>query len=124
MGDMVEEIVQVHDKDEGYDGYAKSDLLHTHTFGDTSTPAEMADLYKIPLQPGDMLVAGSDGLWDNAFDSEIIACVTGAEDPQVGGTFAHRGGGHIIRESGGELPERVEDRWGPHTPWVRFIGKC
>ncbi|KAF5838380.1 serine/threonine protein phosphatase [Dunaliella salina] len=34
--------------------------------------AEMADTYSIPLAPGDVIVAGSDGLWDNVFESEII----------------------------------------------------
>jgi len=34
------------------------------------------------LLQGDILVAGSDGLWDNAFDSEIISTVSGAGDAQ------------------------------------------
>ena len=44
--------------------------------------AEMADLYRVPLLPGDILVTGSDGLWDNAFDSEIISTVSGTQDVQ------------------------------------------
>lgn len=35
--------------------------------------AEMSDLYTIALRPGDVIVAGTDGLWDNCFISEIIA---------------------------------------------------
>ncbi|GFH29910.1 protein phosphatase, partial [Haematococcus lacustris] len=33
----------------------------------------MAEMYSIPLSVGDVVVAGSDGLWDNAFESEIIS---------------------------------------------------
>lgn len=35
--------------------------------------AEMADLYNIALRPYDIIVAGSDGLWDNCYVSEIIS---------------------------------------------------
>ncbi|KAL6764776.1 serine/threonine protein phosphatase [Haematococcus lacustris] len=35
--------------------------------------ADMAEMYSIPLSVGDVVVAGSDGLWDNAFESEIIS---------------------------------------------------
>lgn len=38
--------------------------------------AEQADVYQIAVQPGDMIVAGSDGLWDNVFDHEVISTVT------------------------------------------------
>ncbi|MEW5296955.1 MAG: hypothetical protein WDW36_000198 [Sanguina aurantia] len=34
--------------------------------------AEMADLYSIALQPGDVIVSGTDGLWDNVYESEIL----------------------------------------------------
>ncbi|GAX73580.1 hypothetical protein CEUSTIGMA_g1031.t1 [Chlamydomonas eustigma] len=44
--------------------------------------ADMADLYRVPLQPGDIVVAGSDGLWDNAFEHEIIEAVTTNADAQ------------------------------------------
>ena len=51
-------------------------------FVEATDTAEQSDVYKIPLLPGDMLVAGSDGLWDNAYDSEIITSVTATEDVQ------------------------------------------
>lgn len=38
--------------------------------------ADMADLYRVPLHEGDVIVAGSDGLWDNVFDHEIISIVS------------------------------------------------
>ena len=48
--------------------------------------ADMADLYRIPLHEGDLIIAGSDGLWDNVFDHEIISLVSDSHgDPQ---TFA------------------------------------
>jgi len=34
--------------------------------------AEQADAYDIAVEPGDVIVAASDGLWDNAFDKEIL----------------------------------------------------
>lgn len=40
-------------------------------FVEATDTADMADIYSIPLAPGDVIVAGSDGLWDNAYDSEI-----------------------------------------------------
>lgn len=44
-------------------------------FVEATDTADMADLYSIPLVPGDVIVAGSDGLWDNAYDGEIAALV-------------------------------------------------
>merc|ERR1719428_41693 len=34
--------------------------------------AESADLYEISIQPGDFIVAGTDGLFDNVFDPDIV----------------------------------------------------
>lgn len=35
------------------------------------------------LQPGDLVIAASDGVWDNARDEEVLACVKrGADDAQ------------------------------------------
>lgn len=34
-----------------------------------------AGLYELPLQVGDILVAGTDGLWDNMQQEEIVASV-------------------------------------------------
>jgi protein phosphatase PTC7 len=43
---------------------------------DSTDSAEDADLYDIPVQPGDIVVAGTDGLFDNVFDSEIVKVTT------------------------------------------------
>lgn len=51
-------------------------------FVEATDTADMADLYRVPLQPGDIIVAGSDGLWDNAFEHEIIKSVTTNADAQ------------------------------------------
>lgn len=29
--------------------------------------------YEVQLQPGDIIVAGTDGLWDNCFHEEIVS---------------------------------------------------
>ncbi|KAG2429355.1 hypothetical protein HXX76_011121 [Chlamydomonas incerta] len=42
-------------------------------FVEATDTADMADLYSITLRPGDVIVAGTDGLWDNCYISEIIA---------------------------------------------------
>lgn len=34
--------------------------------------AEDAGLYELPLLPGDIIVAGTDGLWDNVQQDEIV----------------------------------------------------
>lgn len=44
-------------------------------FVEATDTADMADLYRVPLHPGDVVIAGSDGLWDNVFDHEIISIV-------------------------------------------------
>lgn len=31
-----------------------------------------ADLYSIGVQPGDVLIMGTDGLWDNAYNDEVL----------------------------------------------------
>eukprot|EP00746_Dinoflagellata_sp_MGD_P083639 gnl/MRDRNA2_/MRDRNA2_33275_c0_seq1.p1 gnl/MRDRNA2_/MRDRNA2_33275_c0~~gnl/MRDRNA2_/MRDRNA2_33275_c0_seq1.p1 ORF type:complete len:471 (+),score=91.01 gnl/MRDRNA2_/MRDRNA2_33275_c0_seq1:199-1413(+) len=41
-----------------------------------STKPEKSKTYKLPVQPGDLIVAGSDGLFDNAFDTEIAKVAT------------------------------------------------
>lgn len=37
----------------------------------TDTP-EDAGMYELPLQPGDVIVAATDGLWDNVHQQEIV----------------------------------------------------
>ncbi|EFJ40674.1 hypothetical protein VOLCADRAFT_108071 [Volvox carteri f. nagariensis] len=41
-------------------------------FVEATDTADMADIYRIALQPGDVIVAGTDGLWDNCYVTEII----------------------------------------------------
>ncbi|GFR43171.1 hypothetical protein Agub_g4221 [Astrephomene gubernaculifera] len=41
-------------------------------FVEATDTADMADLYRIALRPGDVIVAGTDGLWDNCYLSEIV----------------------------------------------------
>jgi protein phosphatase PTC7 len=40
-----------------------------------SDPPSAAQLYALPVQQGDVIVAATDGLWDNVFESEIAALV-------------------------------------------------
>jgi protein phosphatase PTC7 len=40
-----------------------------------SDPPTSAQLYALPVQPGDIIVCGTDGLWDNLHDAEIAALV-------------------------------------------------
>lgn len=39
----------------------------------TQDDASQATGYNIKMQAGDILVAGSDGLWDNVFDAELAS---------------------------------------------------
>ena len=41
-------------------------------FSESTDNAEDAAVAELQVQPGDVLLAGSDGLWDNCFDSEIL----------------------------------------------------
>jgi protein phosphatase PTC7 len=49
-------------------------------FVEATDTADMADLYSLPVQHGDFVVAGSDGLWDNMFDSDIVTVLAGSAD--------------------------------------------
>lgn len=48
-----------------------------------------AGLYEIPVQAGDMIVAGTDGLWDNVPQEEILSSLPSSlnQFSQVGGVF-------------------------------------
>mmetsp|Transcript_8941 Transcript_8941/g.19107 ORF Transcript_8941/g.19107 Transcript_8941/m.19107 type:complete len:439 (-) Transcript_8941:941-2257(-) len=49
-------------------------------FVEATDTADMADLYNIQLAVGDVVVAGSDGLWDNVYDSEILELMPHSEE--------------------------------------------
>jgi len=42
---------------------------------DSSDLPSHGDKYKIKLQPGDLVIMGTDGLWDNMWDSQILKAV-------------------------------------------------
>nr|ADI46917.1 MTM0349 [Volvox carteri f. nagariensis] len=42
-------------------------------FVEATDTADMADIYNIALRPGDIIVAGTDGLWDNCYVTEIVS---------------------------------------------------
>jgi len=53
--------------------------------GSSSLP-ESADLYNLDLENGDLIVIGSDGLFDNVFEDEILECLQREgiqDDPQL-----------------------------------------
>lgn len=53
-------------------------------FVDDTDTAAQAEVYEVPLQHGDIIVAGSDGLWDNAYEAEILGRLPrSAEGAQV-----------------------------------------
>lgn len=41
-------------------------------FSESTDTAEDAAVAELQVQPGDVLLAGSDGLWDNCFDAELL----------------------------------------------------
>ena len=41
-------------------------------FTNATDSAEDAGLYELPVQEGDQVVAGTDGLWDNVHQEEIV----------------------------------------------------
>lgn len=61
-------------------------------FGSTDTPDD-AKLHRIPVQPGDIIVAASDGLWDNIHVPEVISIVNSETNSLTKGfEFEDRGG--------------------------------
>lgn len=41
-------------------------------FSESTDSAEDAAVFELAVQPGDVLLAGSDGLWDNCYDHELL----------------------------------------------------
>ena len=41
-------------------------------FSESTDSAEDAAIAELQVQPGDVLLAGSDGLWDNCYDPELL----------------------------------------------------
>jgi hypothetical protein len=37
----------------------------------------------VPVQPGDLIIAASDGLWDNARDDEVLGCMSNSSQPDA-----------------------------------------
>jgi len=56
-------------------------------FTNATDKASSADLYLQPVQPGDVIVAGSDGLWDNVYDADVLAAAAGTRN-EVGSAVA------------------------------------
>lgn len=70
--------------------------LASPTFGGSSTPAD-AVLCSVPLERGDVVVLGSDGLFDNLWDRELVELV----DAAVAST-SNSGGGLWARQEDAE----------------------
>lgn len=41
-------------------------------FVEATDTAEQAEMYNVKLLPGDVIIAGTDGLWDNVYEAEIL----------------------------------------------------
>lgn len=63
---------------QGLTGLAK--IINEIDALESDTP-EMADLYDIKVQPGDLVILGTDGIFDNLFDQEISGLVSLAISP-------------------------------------------
>lgn len=70
-----------------------------------------ADTYSFLVRAGDVIVAGSDGLFDNVWDKDLLACVNDnrSESPE---TVAK------------ELAELAHDEAGQHDNWVPFSDRA
>ena len=49
-------------------------------FTGASDYAEDAAAFELPVQPGDVIVAGSDGLWDNVPEDDLLPLLPEAEE--------------------------------------------
>ena len=45
--------------------------------------AEDADLFELAVKPGDLVIAASDGVWDNARDEELLQYIDAGEETDV-----------------------------------------
>jgi serine/threonine protein phosphatase PrpC len=50
-------------------------------YTDATDTSDDAELIELPVRPGDSIVLATDGLWDNAYESEIVRVLAaGADD--------------------------------------------
>ena len=88
-------------------------------FSESTDNAEDAAVAELQVQPGDVLLAGSDGLWDNCFDSEILQMLPsraeGAEQV-IAGAAVYRGNRIQVI-----APRKSQQRMSPH---LNAVGLC
>lgn len=47
-------------------------------YTDATDTVDDAEVHDVPVQPGDVIVAGSDGLWDNCYEHEMMPLLPGS----------------------------------------------
>jgi hypothetical protein len=69
--------------------------------------------YQLQLQPGDVLVAGSDGLFDNMWDHQLAALVAAAagESSRCDGRGAHMLQSSLNRDSANPVAACAGEKW-------------
>lgn len=57
--------------------------LSSASFYDCGSRPDDADVHEVELAAGDVVVAGSDGLWDNLWEEQLLQAVAAAQEQQA-----------------------------------------
>ena len=88
-------------------------LSHPDIFANTDTVADAA-VSSVPLQAGDIIVAGTDGLWDNMWEGQMLDI--------VGGVQRGKGGGAAAANAAAELAQGLADAAAANGANTRYRG--
>jgi hypothetical protein len=73
-------------------------MSHPRLFPETDI-ADSADRYTLAVQPGDIIVAGSDGLFDNLWEEELLELISEAQSGRAALVSAASGGDGKMKRS-------------------------
>lgn len=78
--------------------------------------------YKVELQPGDVIVAGTDGLWDNCFHNEILAVIRHCVDSGIPADKTAQMMAHYARHRAADTKFASPFAYAAYQANIRFLG--
>ncbi|BDA48584.1 Protein phosphatase PTC7 homolog [Coccomyxa sp. Obi] len=88
-------------------------------FSESTDSAEDAAVFELAVQPGDVLLAGSDGLWDNCYDHELLQLLPDSPEAveQAAGAIAGLASQHAADKKFRSPYTEEAKRQGYDLPW-------
>ncbi|KAK9917857.1 hypothetical protein WJX75_008970 [Coccomyxa subellipsoidea] len=92
-------------------------------YSESTDTAEDAAVFELAVQPGDVLLAGSDGLWDNCYDSELLQLLPDRPEAvdQAAGAIAALARQHATDKTFSSPYTEEAKRQGYDLPWWEKI---